>query len=620
MIDKVVPSLEAALQGVRDGATVMIGGFGGAGQPNELIDALIAQGARDLVIVNNNAGNGETISFQAGLTGTITLTSGELSINKGLMIQGPGEKLLTISGNNASRVFNIAMVNFDVTLSGLTIANGKAAGSAARGGAILSDNDGTFISGTLNLINCTLSGNSASASGDSSGNSANGGAIYTYFGAVNVMGSTFSGNSATANGPAEYVSASGGSIYANVGAITIIGSTFSGNSATATGPGTSTSVLGGSIFAGAGDLTITGSKLLNNSASASGATNNQTVQGGVIFNNIGVLTVTNSALAGNSATASGNGYCSVSGGAFFVNSSGLVSVTNSTISNNSARANGNGSNSNSNSSVGGGIYIRSAPAKITGSTISGNLVVVNSLGSTDGFGRGGGIFHSSGVLGLTNSTVSGNSVTASDGAHNTSAGGGIWKGGTVVVLTSSTVLGNSISSSGGGTNYSEGGGIWQNGGMVAARNSIIAQNSSTGSSPDLNETGTSFGYNFIGNGSSSSFTNGVNNDQVGTTGAELDPKLGPLISNGGLTQTHRQLAGSPVIKKDGKIKAGHVIEKIDGTAITADVDPAKLLNRKAGKPTLLSIYDPKTKTFILGVKAKTRSVLPRSPPRPSSAM
>jgi len=60
MIDKIVPSVEAALEGVRDGSTVMIGGFGGAGQPNELIDALIAQGARDLVVVNNNAGNGET--------------------------------------------------------------------------------------------------------------------------------------------------------------------------------------------------------------------------------------------------------------------------------------------------------------------------------------------------------------------------------------------------------------------------------------------------------------------------------------------------------------------------------------------------------------------------------
>jgi 3-oxoadipate CoA-transferase alpha subunit len=60
MIDKRYPSVEAALQGVRDGATVMIGGFGGAGQPNELIDALIDQGARGLTIVNNNAGNGET--------------------------------------------------------------------------------------------------------------------------------------------------------------------------------------------------------------------------------------------------------------------------------------------------------------------------------------------------------------------------------------------------------------------------------------------------------------------------------------------------------------------------------------------------------------------------------
>ena len=60
MIDKVFPSAAAALEGLADGATVMIGGFGGAGQPNALIEALIAQGARDLVIVNNNAGNGET--------------------------------------------------------------------------------------------------------------------------------------------------------------------------------------------------------------------------------------------------------------------------------------------------------------------------------------------------------------------------------------------------------------------------------------------------------------------------------------------------------------------------------------------------------------------------------
>jgi len=59
MIDKTVASLEEAVAGIHDGATVMISGFGGAGQPAELIDALIAQGAKDLTIVNNNAGNGD---------------------------------------------------------------------------------------------------------------------------------------------------------------------------------------------------------------------------------------------------------------------------------------------------------------------------------------------------------------------------------------------------------------------------------------------------------------------------------------------------------------------------------------------------------------------------------
>ncbi len=60
MIDKTVVDAATAVAGIPDGATVMIGGFGRAGQPVELIDALIAQGARELTIVNNNAGNGDT--------------------------------------------------------------------------------------------------------------------------------------------------------------------------------------------------------------------------------------------------------------------------------------------------------------------------------------------------------------------------------------------------------------------------------------------------------------------------------------------------------------------------------------------------------------------------------
>jgi len=60
VIDKTFPDVEAAIAGIDDGSTVMIGGFGRAGQPVELIDALIAHGASDLTIVNNNAGNGDT--------------------------------------------------------------------------------------------------------------------------------------------------------------------------------------------------------------------------------------------------------------------------------------------------------------------------------------------------------------------------------------------------------------------------------------------------------------------------------------------------------------------------------------------------------------------------------
>ncbi len=59
MIDKIAASIADALAGVTDGATVMIGGFGTAGIPGELIDGLIAQGAKDLTVVNNNAGNGD---------------------------------------------------------------------------------------------------------------------------------------------------------------------------------------------------------------------------------------------------------------------------------------------------------------------------------------------------------------------------------------------------------------------------------------------------------------------------------------------------------------------------------------------------------------------------------
>ena len=60
MIDKTVRSMAEALDGIQDGATILIGGFGAVGQPNAMLDGLIAQGAKDLVCVANNAGTGHT--------------------------------------------------------------------------------------------------------------------------------------------------------------------------------------------------------------------------------------------------------------------------------------------------------------------------------------------------------------------------------------------------------------------------------------------------------------------------------------------------------------------------------------------------------------------------------
>ena len=110
MIDKICPSVEAALAGIRDGATIMIGGFGGAGQPAELIAALIDQGARDLVIVNNNAGNGDfglAALLKAGRVRKIICSfprQADSHVFDGLYRAGQIELELVPQGNLAERI------------------------------------------------------------------------------------------------------------------------------------------------------------------------------------------------------------------------------------------------------------------------------------------------------------------------------------------------------------------------------------------------------------------------------------------------------------------------------------------------------------------------------------
>nr|WP_217181044.1 3-oxoacid CoA-transferase subunit A [Streptomyces sp. AC495_CC817] len=110
MIDKTVETVEAAVAGIADGATVMIGGFGRAGQPVELIDALIAQGAGDLTIVNNNAGNGDTglaALLAAGRVRKIICSFPRQSdswVFDGLYREGRIELELVPQGNLAERI------------------------------------------------------------------------------------------------------------------------------------------------------------------------------------------------------------------------------------------------------------------------------------------------------------------------------------------------------------------------------------------------------------------------------------------------------------------------------------------------------------------------------------
>jgi len=110
VIDKTCPDVAAAVADVRDGATVMISGFGGAGQPAALIEALIEQGARDLVIVNNNAGNGETglaALMKAGRVRKIICSfprQADSHVFDGLYRSGRIELELVPQGNLAERI------------------------------------------------------------------------------------------------------------------------------------------------------------------------------------------------------------------------------------------------------------------------------------------------------------------------------------------------------------------------------------------------------------------------------------------------------------------------------------------------------------------------------------
>jgi hypothetical protein len=384
--------------------------------------------------------SGGMVDFQPGLSGTITLATRELAISKNLTIAGPGAGIMTVSGNNESRVFDIA-ATYSVHISGLTIANGMVVDDS--GGGI--DN-----AGALTLTDSTLSGNSSDGSG---------GGIYNS-GTLTVTSSTLAHNSAFSGGgiendstlvvtdsilSANSVVSSGGGINNNTGTVTITGSTLSDNSTPPSGS------FGGGIFNYNGTLTVTNCTISGSSSAAGGGIDNY---------QYGVARITSSTFSGNYAGDAGGG----------IWNEGSLTLTDSTLSNNTSAY------------WGAGIYNLYGTLTLTASTLTDNSAINEA---------GGGIYNYRGTLTVTDSTISGNSAYA---------GGGVSSNVSpyeMATITNSTITGNSAQWGGGidtGTIF---------GAELSLRNTIVAGNHALSSS-DVSGLFNSQGHNLIGDGTGGS--------------------------------------------------------------------------------------------------------------------
>jgi titin len=390
---------------------------------------------REAITYANSLPGASTITFGPGLSGTITLTGGALSLNDtgGTMaIQGPGASLLTIDGNQASGVFAVS-AGVSAALDGLTIADGNAdsggginnAGTLTLSNSALTANSaytggGISNTGTLTVSDCTFANNTAGFYGAGivnvrsailtitrctfAGNTAIDGAGINNDGELTVSDSSFTGGSVRDFGGA--VSASGTVAFANC--------TFAENTA---------GFAGGAINDGDGTFTLSNCTILNNSSGnlAGGIEiNNSTATisqcslsgntaanfGGAIsngdFGSSGPLTIDHTALSGNGA--------GLEGGSIY-NASGTLTVSNSTLADNLPGNDGGSianydsltlSNSILSSSLGGivSVYGTTGSDVIAASASGGNLVVnqngtqysfpLTSVGEINIYGQGGG--------------------------------------------------------------------------------------------------------------------------------------------------------------------------------------------------------------------------------------
>ncbi len=304
---------------------------------------------------------------------------------------------------------------------------------------------------------------------------------------------------------------------------------------------------GGGGIHNVGSLTLNACEVSSNNASQGGGVLNEGTLnvndtnvsrnlarrgGGVLNVNSGTVNIEFSNVSTNTAD-SGEG-----GGILNLNASSQTSLTvkGSTVADNLA------------TTQGAGIH-NAGKAEVSNSSINGNRV-----SPTGGIANGGGVFNG-GSLSLVNSTVSGN--VASPGT-----GGGVFNGGTATVISSTVTKNNALRNSGPGEGF--GGGIFNSPpGVLSARSSIIAGNDAP-AGPDFQGTLASDDFNLVGDTAGANITGSTANNKT-----NVNARLGPLANNGGPTNTHALLEGSPAFDSgDNRVTA----------------PPFNLLNDQRGKP------------------------------------
>lgn len=298
------------------------------------------------------------------------------------------------------------------------------------------------------------------------------------------------------------------------------------------------------ITAATGVVTLSGMTISNGLAFVDGG-------GGVKNEGGGTVNVTGATLSANFAHIGGGGVVNAS--------SGTVNITNSTLSGNS-------------SGRGGGIANEGTGAV----NVNSCMLTNNSTG-----GHGGGIYLQNGITNVVNCTLSANSADE---------GGGIGAVGGTLNLSNSTLGGNAANS---------GGGMFKSTGTMNVRSSIIALNIAIGSSPDVQGTVVTGGFNLIGKSNGSTgFT--APTDQMGTVAAPLDPKLGALQNNGGPTQSIALLAGSPAIDKGTSSGlTGNLTTDQRGAGFPRKVEDPGVANAAGSDGTDVGAFEGQTVSSVL---------------------